>query len=144
MQRAWEAGKFKPGPTYDVEYNPYLDQDINEEECFVLLRKYCSPDGFSNWLVFHSFLRFMNSAFLGAHSFVCPEFLPSLHFPARVACFNRLACRHVVVPDLVVGGAGWLRGLRVAEGRVCGTAGGNVQGLLVACGAAHCRRRGGC
>jgi hypothetical protein len=67
--RAWEAGKLRPGQTFDAEYSPYMDQDITAPECFALLNKYCAPDGFPNWLVFNSFISFMNTAFVGMMSY---------------------------------------------------------------------------
>ena len=72
--RAYEAGKFKPGATYDAEYSPWMDQNITPAECFNLLAKYTAYDGYPSFLVFHSFLQFMYSGVTGMESY--PVFMP--------------------------------------------------------------------
>lgn len=63
MLRAFDAGKFKPGATFDPAFAPEADAPIGGDECFALLVRHCPCDGLPNWLVFHSFLGFMNTAF---------------------------------------------------------------------------------
>lgn len=92
--RAWEAGKFTPGPNFDADYDPWVDADVTEvrwfgvcrtshwltgsllfggsrhtpqEEAFKLLSRHCAADGFPSYLIFHSFLRFMYTSLRGMY-----------------------------------------------------------------------------
>ncbi len=67
--KAFEAGKFRPGTTYDAEWNPWMVENPTQKECWDLLCKYTAQDGQPSFLIFHSFLEFMDSAFRGLNSY---------------------------------------------------------------------------
>jgi RZ type zinc finger domain/AAA domain (dynein-related subfamily) len=73
---AYEAGKFKPGDSYDLEWEPWLEQDPSPAQAFKLLCKYTAEDDAPSYNIFHSFIMFMNSGFYGVLQF--PVFHPAI------------------------------------------------------------------
>ena len=69
MLRAFDAGKFKPGSSFDPAFAPEADAPIGGDECFALLVKHCPCDGVPSWLIFHSFLGFMYTAFKSLNNY---------------------------------------------------------------------------
>jgi hypothetical protein len=69
--RGYRLGKFRPGASFDAEFNVWTEPEISQEECFELMTTYTASDDDAqpSYLIFHSFLCFMYAGFKGMESF---------------------------------------------------------------------------
>ena len=70
--RAYQQGKFRPGDRFDPSWDPWLMEPPSSAECFDIVSQYVGQDGRPTFLLFHSFLQFMYTAFVGMNSYGPP------------------------------------------------------------------------